>query len=207
MMSKTIEATATSVSKTREELGFKEARGSTGAALYISKTSADHKKSMAILEKAELVPFTHQKILSILVNDEELKESLKGKWFYVAGKGTDKNGLYTIDANGELVERKENTSVEKTVRVWQGPQPLSLFVSSVNGVSLSARRFLLNADFEPDVVAPVVVGEPKQAEALLAEAQTYADKLVDKLRALPEGEQRTKITKFLRQALDETESE
>jgi len=105
-----------------------------------------------------------------------------------------------------LAGRKEDTSGEKTVRVWQGPHPLSLGVDSANDVARDYGRFNLNADYGPSNVAPVVVGEPKQAEAIVAEAQTYADKLVEKLRALPEGEQRTKITTFLRQALDETES-
>jgi hypothetical protein len=142
--------------------GFKQITGNTGASIFVLNKRADQHNSMGTLKEADLVPFTYQEILPILTKDEKLKGELKGKWFYLEGSGLNKeSSLYTIDEKGELVEIKGNVSIENTVRVWNGTNPLSLDVYSDDVAALRGWRFFLLADSVPHVVAPVVVGKAK----------------------------------------------
>ena len=182
-------ATATIKETRRKLLGFKEVTSSTGVTLYMSERKADYPASKGMLEKAQLTFLTYQEALSILTKDDKLKESLKDKWFYLAGKGMNKKlDLYKINKKGELVKKAESTPVEMTVRVWNGENPLSLLVLSGGGASFYGRRFNLYAYFEPDGVAPVVVGRAKQpAEAvdvLLRKIEEAADNLGAKITEL-----------------------
>jgi hypothetical protein len=169
-MAKEITREATQSTAARE--GFRHITGNTTASIFIRDKGENHPNSMKVLEKANLDPFTRQEILKILNADETLKEALKGKWFWIAGEGLHKElQLYTIDANGELVERQGKVSVENTVRVWNGNKPLSLLVLSDYCAALCGRRFGLGAYDEPHLVAPVVVGKakPEVAAALRVE--------------------------------------
>lgn len=157
--------TRPAIASEREKLGFKELKGSTGATLHVAQTQANYWNSKATLEKAGLEFFTRQEILLILTKDETLKESLKGKWFYIGGEGLNMPlSLYTIDEKGELVERKGTVSPEMTVRVWNGQNPLYLGVLSDVSTAQYGRRFYLGAYYVPYVVAPVVVGKAKQKQ-------------------------------------------
>ncbi|MGD0729434.1 MAG: hypothetical protein ABR981_05140 [Candidatus Micrarchaeaceae archaeon] len=135
--------------------------GSSGAVLNVLKKEADHSSSMKLLDEAGLRPLTYQETIHTLMNDSELKNALKGNWFYLQGKGTEEDGFYTIDNEGELVKGK-GASPEETVRVWKGENPLSLDVDSDDYAADDGGRFGLVADGEPSVVAPVVVGVPKE---------------------------------------------
>jgi hypothetical protein len=160
-----IKAPQTSTQEARERFQFRDIRGSTGIALDISTIHADYSKSKSMIEEAGLVLLTRQNALLILMNDEVLKESLKGKWFYLAGEGIEKSRIYTIDQKGELIDAKEGLSIERKVRVWSGPHTLSLLVSSDYYAARDHRRFDLFASAEPEDVAPVVVGiEPSKVE-------------------------------------------
>jgi len=125
--------------------------------IFISNIGANHQSSMEHLAKHNLRPLTYQEALVNLMKNPELKEQLKGKWFYLDGVGIDKSELHTIDEQRNLVKGK-GASPEETVRVWKGQNPLSLLVNSDDFTADNGRRFYLDADFEPSNVAPVVVG-------------------------------------------------
>lgn len=129
--------------------------------MFVLKKDADHLNSMAILEKANLVPYEGKEILSILMRDVVLKEVLKGEWFYIAGKGIEKNGPFTIDGKGELAERKGKVSVEKTVYVCSGSYPLWLCIATDDEAEFCNWRFGLVAGRVPSVISTLVVGKAK----------------------------------------------
>ena len=139
---------------------FRPITGTTGSTIYVLDKGANHPASVKLLEDAGLTLFTENEILSILVKDEQLKATLKGKWFYLAGNGTEKTGLYTINSDGNLTGGK-GQSIENTVRVWPGKNPLSLGVDSDDVAADCGWRFLLGASCGPVSAAPVVVGKPK----------------------------------------------
>jgi hypothetical protein len=163
--------TAPAIKEARKKLGFKEVKTSTGGMLYVSEKRADYSTSKSMLEQADLELITRQEALSTLMKDKKLKESLKDKWFWLAGEGMNKEReLYTIDKNGELVEVTGKASPEKTVRVWNGENPLSLGVRSDGYARQDGRRFVLAANDGPGYVAPVVVGKAKPKQAVAAAA-------------------------------------
>ena len=143
--------------------GFKQVKGATGKTLYILEKGAIHPNSMKLLSEAGLRPLSYPEILSLLMRDEQLKNALKGKWFWIAGQGMNKYSIFTIDEKGELVPLpqgffKKKTSVEQKVGVSHGNQPLSFAVYSDDNAAFYGWRFGLYAYNEPQNVAPVVVG-------------------------------------------------
>ncbi len=156
---------------------FKPVAGSTGATLYVLQEKANHPKSMTLLSAAGLRPMTYQELLPLLMKDEALKNALKGKWFWLAGEGMEKAGIFTINEKGELREitKKEKLSVEQKVRVWPGEQPLSFVVLSDADAADCGRRFDLGASLGPQGVAPVVVGVPADREAVTPKNGTQPD--------------------------------
>ena len=142
--------------------GFRQVKGATGKTLYILEKEANHPDSMKLLSEAGLRPLSYREILSLLMEDEQLKNALKGKQFWLAGKGIEKEGILTINEKGELREiaREEKPSAERKVYVWSGDQPLSFKVYLDDFAANVGRRFSLNAYLEPQGVAPVVAGVP-----------------------------------------------
>jgi hypothetical protein len=187
-------ATKEAPQSTATKQGFKQVTGESGNSLFVLNKGANYSNSMTTLEAASLRPMKHQEALLLLTNDATLKESLKGKWFYLEGKGLNKElELYTIDAKGELVERKGEVSVENTVRVWNGPHPLSLGVASDSDAAACGRRIALGADDGPSSVAPVVVGIAKDWKLELKPSapangrEAAAPKIADMLRVEKEN--------------------
>ncbi len=128
-------------------------------------------QSMKILADHSMRPLTYQEALVWLMQNPEIKEQLKGKFFYLEGVGTDKSGLYTVGGKGEL--KPGSGEFEETVLVWSGKNPLSLGVCSGDRARVGGRRFDLIGDGSPDGVAPVVVGvKLAQAEPSRAAAPT-----------------------------------
>lgn len=165
---------AADVRETRERLGFEEMKATTGMTLYTSETKADYPTSKRILGNANLTFLTYQEALSTIMKDRKLKNLLKDKWFWLAGTELNKKlELYTIDDRGELVERKGKVSIEKTIHVWNGTNPLSLDVHAGDFAVADGGRFYLDAYVGPGNVAPVVVGKvkPKQAATNVAAAK------------------------------------
>ena len=162
----------TPIAQSKSKFGnFKPVAGTTGYTLHVLNESANHSKSMNLLDEAGLMPFERQEILPLLMKDAGLKNTLTGKWFYLAGKGLNENGIYTVDDKGELVKiTDEKLSIEMRVRAWKGSNPLSLGVYSDDVAAGCGRRFDLNANGVPDFVAPVVVGKPKLSFSLSGSA-------------------------------------
>ncbi|MCL5434086.1 MAG: hypothetical protein M1538_03915 [Candidatus Marsarchaeota archaeon] len=146
---------------------FEPISGTTGVKIYVLNQEADHATSMDLLQKAGLRPYTYQEIILLLMKDEGLKNSLKGKWFYLAELGIGIDGLYTMDENGVLVNiRKKKIPVEEKIRVWPAKSLLSLVVNSDDVANDSwddSWRFEL-ADGR-SCAAPMVIGTPIGREA------------------------------------------
>lgn len=123
--------------------------------IKILEQSGNHAQSMKILSKNGLRPLTYQEALA---NAPELIKTLKGKWFYLDGKGIKENGIYTVNEKGELAKLTGNETLDQKVRVYSGSQPLSLGVGSGDSARIYGVRFFLDGNFSPDFVAPVVVG-------------------------------------------------
>ncbi len=142
--------------------GFRQVMGATGKTLHILEKRANHPESMKLLSEAGLRPMTYQELLLLLMEDEQLKNALKGKHFWLAGQGIEKEGVFTINEKGELREiaREERLSAERKVNVCKGNRPLSFGVYSDYVAPGIGWRFFLYADYEPQIAAPVVVGVP-----------------------------------------------
>ncbi len=127
--------------------------------VFFADTEANHKNSMALLRQNGFRPLTYQEALEKIDQSPELKEQLKGEWFYLEGKDSAVLRNYTFNDEGELTQGKGD--IEKTVRVYEDPQPLALYVRSNNYAYLNAgegERYVIQAEFERDGVASVVVG-------------------------------------------------
>ena len=146
--------------------GFRQVKGATGKTLYILEKEANHPESMKLLSEAGLRPMTYQELLPLLMKDEQLRNALEGKQFWLACKGIEKEGILTINEKGELrdITKEENPSAERKVRVWSGDQPLSFGVDSDDYAADFGGRFFLVAYYGPQAVAPVVVGVPVAQE-------------------------------------------
>ncbi len=124
--------------------------------VFISNTKANQTGSLTILRNNGLRPLSYQEALVLIDKYQPLKEELRGKWFFLNGKGLSEIGCYTFDSKGELKEGKGD--IEKTVHMHPGENPLSLDVRlCVKGFN-SACRFDLGADDLPEDAAPVIVG-------------------------------------------------
>jgi hypothetical protein len=135
------------------QVEFREVNAS---GVFLAQTEANQKNSMSLLQQNGFRPLTYQEAIVKIDQNPELKEQLKGKWFYLDGKGSQLSGYYTFNDKGELTQGKGD--IEKTVYVWKGSQPLSLYVRTDVDARDLVRRFLLSAYLEPSVVASVVVG-------------------------------------------------
>lgn len=146
--------------------------------IRIIEKAADYSASKKLLEHEGLVFLTYREALSALTKDGKLLDSLKGRWFYLAGRGMDKDGIVTIDDKGELIEIMDrNLSLEMRVRAWPGKNSLSLFVLSDDDAVYDGGRFGLDAGNVPDLVAPVVVGKPQEGGSRMAELESKLDRI------------------------------
>lgn len=146
---------------------FKPFIGTTGSVLYVLKAEADYFKSMNVLDNAGLRLLRRTEILPLLMDDEMLKNPLKGYWFYLEDNGLKENGLYTIDEKKAFTKiQNELLSIENKVHVWKGINPLSLAVLSDMCAIDFGRRFDIDAFYMPSVSAPIIIGIPKQVSEL-----------------------------------------
>jgi hypothetical protein len=95
----------------------------------------------------------------------ELKEQLKGRWFYLDGKGFENSGFYMFNEKGELTKiagtsilKKGKGDLKKIVFVLKGSQPLSLLVQTDDFARYCGFRFGIYATYGHSDVAGVVVG-------------------------------------------------
>jgi len=127
--------------------------------VFISEHEADYTNSIKILADNGLRSLTYQEALTLISETPELKDQLKGKWFYLDGKGLkEKDGIYTFDEKGSLekITGKVKPSREKSVCVCKGIQQLCLCVDYAD---LARARFYLTAyTSDGSNITPVVVG-------------------------------------------------
>ncbi len=139
---------------------FKEV-GTTG--VFILQTYENYKGSIYALQQNGLRPLTHQEALVLIDQNQELKDQLKGKWFYIDGNESSlpcpSSGFYTFNDKGELTKGKGE--IEKTVYVYKGPQPLSLVVHTDYNISDNEKRFVIDGNLPLEDIAQIVVGLPK----------------------------------------------
>lgn len=132
--------------------------GATG--VFIAHTEADWRHSRYMLKhntKRRLRPLTYEEALLKIYQSPELREQLKGKWFYLKGKGLTLSGYYTFNEKGELTPGK-GADIENTLSAFEGTKQLSFSVHKDDDANDFRSRFLLTAHFEPSAPAPVVVG-------------------------------------------------
>ena len=134
------------------EIQFKEINAS---GVFIAQIKANHEDSMFILRQKGLRPLIYQEALVKIDQNSELLEKLNGKWFYLDGKGLQLSGYYTFNDDGELTQKTKDT--ERTVRVWAGEQPLSLYVHADHYVK-SKGHYDIDAFANPSTIMLAVVG-------------------------------------------------
>ncbi len=145
-------ATATRAKET-VQVGFREVNAS---GVFIAQIGANQTNSMRLLQENGLRPLTYQEAIVEIDKNPELKEWLKGKWFYLGGKGSQLLGYYTFNKKGELTQGEGD--MEKTVYVYKGSQPLLLAVHEDCVARSVRRRYGLYAGDNPSAVVGVVVG-------------------------------------------------
>ena len=133
---------------------------------------AHHDNSMKLLKENGLEALTPQKALVLIDQNPGLKEQLKGKWFYLAGKGRSILGYFTFNEKGERSEGAGDP--EKTVHVvMNGKSPFSLHIHSDDLFAKVNWRYYLIPDYILSVHASVVVGlRSSQTEAKVTETAT-----------------------------------
>ena len=163
--------------KQRTETQFREINATT---VHISETKANHANSMALLQQNGLRPMTYQEAIVLIDRNRELKAQLKGKWFYLEGKGLKKSGYHTFDNAGRLVESVEGKGdIEKTAYAYSGNNPLALYVRTDEYARRGRRRFTLNAFDSPQYAALVVVGVRAGHEAATPKIEALNGSKVD----------------------------
>ena len=138
-----------------------------GTGISIAKVDANHKESMAIPKQNGLRALKYQEALVLIDKNPELKEQLKGEWFWLDGEGIELSGFYKFNGNGEFT--KGRGGAENTVYVSKGNHPLLLVVRTDDSAYVGGRRFILEADGDSQVAAPVVVGIKDGREAATLE--------------------------------------
>lgn len=180
--------------KQRTGTPFKEV-GATGVFVYV-ELFENYARSMELLKQNGLRPLTYQEALVLIDRNPELKEQLKGSWFYLNGKrpkisGFRTRAFYTFDNEGQLSEG--NLDKEKMVDFRWGTNPSSFGVVSEDSVSHGRARFFIDAESTPLLCAPMVVGVWDDVDAAAIPHERMGDNL---LRKTEESESKTKWTKM-----------
>lgn len=132
--------------------------------LFIYNRGANLPETMRILARDGLKPLTYQEALA---HAPELIKKLQGKWFYLKGVAPGKNGVYTWDENGELVEPVGDETPDKRVYVASENWPLAFDVDPNQFCQIvDGKRFYLGGYVTPDIVATAVVGIKETGEIL-----------------------------------------
>jgi hypothetical protein len=146
------------ISQTKVEMLFSIALkdGSHFEAYNVVKGEATSNKTMQIRKELGITSPKYQVIIPVLIEHVDEQKKVRGKWGYVDGVCTDKNGLYVPDKTGELIELgNKKIDPEQVVHVWSGYRPLSLYV---NADLYDDRRFNLDGYDGPGYAASVVFG-------------------------------------------------
>jgi hypothetical protein len=72
--------------------------------VFMAEAKANNADFMALLLKKGLRPMTYQEAFLFMDKNSEAKEQLKGKWFYLEGKGLEEPEYCTFDDEGKLAK-------------------------------------------------------------------------------------------------------
>jgi len=138
------------------------------AGITVLDKEANSPNSEFILETHGLRPVTYQEILIALDRDWELKEKLKGRWFWLEGKGVENGGDHTLQPDGSLKEGRSE-DLEKTVYIMKedsnllrGEERRSLEVYTDEVAVITNRRYRLITTIGSAAIASAVVGIPEE---------------------------------------------
>lgn len=149
---------------------FKELPSSTGVHLYMLNEQTTPPNSMVLLDKAGLRPLTQREsylLMSKLMVDKKLMDSLQGSGFYLKEVGLQGYGYYHIDEDGNLVEGR-GKSAEETIAVAPGEYHSALTIFPDWDVQDFGVRFVLTANMDtPTYMAPAILGIPKNNLGIL----------------------------------------
>jgi len=132
------------------------------ARIKILRLEGNYDRSMEILARNGLRPLS---VREAFARAAELIEKLAGTWFYLDGNGTFGDGIYTFNAQGNLLQLTGNEKYDQKVRVYSGSRSLSLFIYPGTYYDW---RFGLFGDLKRSNPAPVIVGieiKPEVKEA------------------------------------------
>ena len=124
---------------------------------------------MKLLEEAGLRALRYEEVLILLSKEDNVGPLIKSlvSWFWLAGQGLDKDGVFKTNHRGSLVRIWGLLAGTVIVRATKGIQPLML------GFSTGKLRFQnavhIAGDVLPDNKAPGVVGVPKETGNLTKE--------------------------------------
>ena len=157
--------------------------------VFLARTEANHKNSMAILQQSrspelraldhDFVKLSDKEYLEALfkiIQNPEFIGQLKGKWVHLERKGIQLSRYYHFDNEGKLIEGKGDK--EKTIYLYSGKNPLSLDVLTGYGARINERRFDLDAGSGPQFVASVVVGVPAGHEVATPNLEAITKEMV-----------------------------
>lgn len=166
---------------------------------------ADLQQSIELLSKAGLRLYTRQEALPTLMADGPLLNELKGDSFYLsgAGLGGTEDDMCTVDGTGELVGiGSAYVPYDRRVQPWPGDKPLFLDVVTDDLLAAFGARFNLNAQEEPYLKYPVVLGTPIALEN--GEPELATGSLLDGTREHGErlGEGNTPNSELMRRVID-----
>jgi hypothetical protein len=118
-------------------------------------TDTNHVTSMALLSSNDLRPITYQEVFVLPL--KVIKEL--APCFYLAGKGIEKDGVFTYDINGDLVDLPwYQTPVDMRVKVWPGNEPLSLLILDDDSSVFNKHRFVIDGTLSSSRNKAAVVG-------------------------------------------------
>lgn len=127
--------------------------------VFFAEERANYGESVALLLRHGLLPLTLQEILVKVDQNPKLKELLKGQRVYLGEIGFELPEHHTFNEKGELTQGKGDT--EKTVYVWTGTGPLSLYVRTDDDARRVNGRYILyacDACYIANAATRVVVG-------------------------------------------------
>jgi hypothetical protein len=161
-VARTKDSSAIQILAAQRFMEFKAIGNSKNAQWYALERNANYSDSIRLLEEAGLRPITCKEALAKLMNDQELKNLLKDKSFYLIGKWDGRYGLHRICGDGTLVCGK-GPSMEQTARIWVGMHPLRIDIYSDKKANLYGVRFSITSRVDTNYyIARIIVGVPKE---------------------------------------------
>ncbi|MDE1833977.1 MAG: hypothetical protein KGH64_01425 [Candidatus Micrarchaeota archaeon] len=114
--------------------------------LYVSEGPAGLGTTRAVLLDNALRPITFNVLLQAIDRNSDIKEFMKGKWAWLAGRNISEaeEGDHNWDSGGRLTGHID-MDLERTIQVWPGSGPISMDVIADAGAKILGKRYYLFA--------------------------------------------------------------